>query len=394
MKKILAVLISVLLCLSLMPSAGFADDLPVISNDPQNLRWPEGSDAYYQCKVENDPGHEKFLYQWYIVYNNVIYNASGYSSSDPWLSYCDPSKGMGVGGIGNVFYISGIKSGLNGAEIYCIVKTPDNKYFEESAHAVIMVGDDNMFTPPEISVPHMVKCKQDEYVELFCDARPTSGNVSEKGDNLYYLWYETSNGKLFDIIAVDRGADDEPIFVPDTSVPGWYYYVCGVEDRADDAHTNQSYSSVITLVVTEKESVTGIGISQLPDKMEYRDGEYIDLTGLEVTVTTNYGYSGHNHFDVVSYSPKVAEYVPGGVVTVTVSFDEGDVSFDIAVIKDQSSGTHGGETDGKPDGGVNTPEKDSAIPWYVFVIGGMALIIVILLLILLSKKKKKGQDKQ
>ena len=393
MKKALSILVCVLLCLWAMPAASFAEDLPVIANDPQNLRWPEGGDAYYQCRVENDPGHEKYIYQWYIIYEGVIYNASGYSPSDPWVSFCDPSKGMGVGGIGNTFYISGIEYGLDGAQIYCIVKTPDNKYFEESAHAVIMVGAPSMFTPPEISVPHMVQCKQGEYVELYCDARPTSGNVSEKGDNLYYMWYQTPSGDLFDIIAVDRGAEDEPTFVPDTSVPGWYYYVCGVEDRSGEELTNQSYSSVITLVVTEKETVTGIGISQLPDKMEYQDGEYIDLTGLEVTVSTNYGYTGHNHFDVVDYSPKIAQYVPGGIVKVTVSFDEGDVSFDVAVLKDSSSGSSGGaDAEGKPGEGDGGSEKEGSVPWYVFVIGGMALIIVILVVILLSKKKKKGQE--
>ena len=393
MKKTIAIITVILLVLALTAGSSFADDVPVIGQDPQNLRWPEGGDAYYQCKVENDPGHEKYLYEWYIIYENVIYKATGYSASDPWVSQCDPAKGMGVGGIGNTFYISGVKSGLDGAEIYCIVKTPDYKYFAESAHAVIMVGYPDMFTPPEIIVPHMVTCKQGDYVELYCEAHCTSGNVSEKGDNLYYLWYETPSGRLFDIIAVDRGAEDEPIFVPDTSEAGWYYYVCGVEDRADGVLTNFSYSSVITLVVTDKETVTGIGITQLPNKMEYRDGESIDLTGLEVMVTTNYDYLYLDDSDVKSYSPKSAEYAPGGIVRVTVSFEEGDVAFDVAVLKDQSSSSGGG-TGTKPEGDPGGSSKEDSIPWYIFVIGGMALVIIILLIILLTKKKKDKEKEK
>ena len=396
MKKTIAVITVLFLILALMPASSFAEDeIPVISHDPQNLRWPEGADAYYQCKAENDPGHEKFLYEWYIIYENVVYKATGYSMSDPWVSQCDPSKGMGVGGIGNTFFLSGIKSGLDGAEIYCIVKSGDGKYFEESAHAVIMVGYPDMFTPPEISVPHMVTCRQDEYVELYCEARCTSGNVSEKGDNLEYLWYETASGNLFDIIAVDRGAEDSPIFVPDTSVPGWYYYVCGVTDRADDALTNVSYSSVITLVVSDRETVTGIGISRLPDKMEYQDGEKIDLTGLEVSVATNYGYYELDEGDAKKVSPDTAKYTAGGIMTVKVSFDEGDVTFDVAVLKESGtkpSGTDG--TDTKPGGTAEPDGKSTPIPWYIFVIGGMALIILILLIILLTRKKKDKQEKK
>ena len=377
MKKLTAVTAVLLLAAMLIPSPVIAADVPVISSQPQNLRWPEGETAYYTVKAEGDPGHEKYVYQWYIIYDGVIYNASSWKASDPWIKYTDPYSGMGVGTVGSSFYISGIKSGLDGAEIYCIVKTPDNSAFEESAHAVIMVGPYTMFTPPEITVPSHVKCRQDEDVELTCEARCTSGNVGNYGDFLNYTWYQSYTGRLQDISAVNRGAETSAAFHPDTSVPGIYYYVCSVEDPGEGTMTNMSYSSVITLEVTEKEKVLSLGITRLPNKMEYRDGEDIDITGLEVTQTTNYGYKDLTWKDATGYTPARAKVTDDGLFTITVSFGDESVSFEAAVLKDKE------DVPTDPE-----PEKKEGVPAYVYVLGFIGIVIIILLIILIIKLSK------
>ena len=121
LKKIIAVLIAaaavILPLLSVCPLA-MAAETPIIEEAPKNLQWPEGSLASYQCVCENDKGHEKFIYEWHIVFEGKDYKFE--ALNDPWCDYVDKSNS---GTIGNAIFFGDINHGLNGAEVYCVVKS-------------------------------------------------------------------------------------------------------------------------------------------------------------------------------------------------------------------------------------------------------------------------------
>ena len=76
LRKFLSLFTVVVLILApLLSASAFAeaDETPVIEQAPKNLQWPEGSLASYQCVCENDKGHEKFIYEWHIVYEEKDY---------------------------------------------------------------------------------------------------------------------------------------------------------------------------------------------------------------------------------------------------------------------------------------------------------------------------------
>ena len=95
---------------------------------------------------------------------------------------------------------------------------------------------------PVISVPQSMTVTQGDILDLYCSA------TSPDGSQLSYLWYSTSTGKLEDIIAVNRGAETNDTLRVDTTYPGTYYYVCGV----DTANGGSTYSSIITVTVVER----------------------------------------------------------------------------------------------------------------------------------------------
>ena len=255
--KVVSCFIALVFVISaIFASAAYAEvpkQIPVISKAPNNLSWPEGSLAYYQCVCENDKGHEKFTYEWHIIFaeNGKDYTVNNFN--DAWCKYINASS-SDTGLIGNCIYLDGVKQGLSGSEIYC--KVIGNDGTVETPRAVISVCEASRFTPPEIIVPVYITCYTGEKVEIKAEAHGTAGNADQFRDYISYHWYRTDTGKLQNIIAIDTGKDmyEDKTFTPDTSKAGTYYYVCGVFDGEENnpKMANYSYSNVITVEVVDK----------------------------------------------------------------------------------------------------------------------------------------------
>ena len=180
------------------------------------------------------------------MYKGVSYDTNkSFAEGHPWQ---DGVLGSGYGSNdkGNTFFINGIGSALDGAEIYCIVSNKTGSV--TSARAYISVGGSKF--PPELKVSASVRVEKGKVLKLYCDAKASDGDEVKS-----YLWYETTTGKLKDIVAIGANegySEEDPILVCDTGKAGMRYYVCYVETNLG----GKAYSSVIPVTVVEKAAPT------------------------------------------------------------------------------------------------------------------------------------------
>ncbi len=251
-RKILSVFAAaVIVIIPLISLSAFAadDETPVIVEVPKNLQWPEGSLASYKCECENDPDHDKFEYEWHIVYDGKDYTFKS-ELDDPWCDYIEKNTSSADK---NVLNLNGINHVLNGAEIYCLIK--NNGAEAKTPKATVFIIDEDKFTPPVITAPVFVTCAQGDELDLTVRGEGTAGNVSLTRDYISYHWYTAQNGSINDLIPIETGKDvyENGVYRVDTSKTGTYYFVCGVFDGLNNENMcNYSYTNVITVEVTEK----------------------------------------------------------------------------------------------------------------------------------------------
>lgn len=260
-RKTLCVIIAVILvsAAALAPavSATVPVVTPVITSAPGNLQWPEDSLASYKCVCENDPQHDKFTYEWHIVYDGADYKV-GSGFSDPWCAHVD-TKSASTKLAGNEIYLDGIKHGLNGAEIYCTVISSNSSV--STPPSTIFIIDEGRFTPPDITAPVFIECEQGDKVELNVKGTTTAGNVSLYRDYISYHWYSSEDGRVSDIVPIETGKDiyENGSLIIDTGKVGTYYYICGVFDGVDNQNMcNRSYSNAIVVSVLEKSAAPAV----------------------------------------------------------------------------------------------------------------------------------------
>ena len=256
-RKISSVVIAavfIFAALSASASATVPVVTPVISSAPGNLQWPEDSLASYQCVCENDTGHDKFTYEWHIIYNDVDYKVGG-GFTDPWCAHVN-TKSANTGLVGNAIFLDGIQHGLNGAGIYC--KVIGSNAAVSTPVSTIFIIDPGKFTPPQITSPVYVECEKGDKVDLTVKGTTTAGNVDLFRDYISYHWYLSKNGTVNDMEPIETGKDiyKNNVYTVDTSVTGTFYYVCGVFDGVENQNMcNRSYTNVITVTVKEKQVV-------------------------------------------------------------------------------------------------------------------------------------------
>ena len=242
MKKATAVLMFILILATFALTPSLAAGNIVITRQPQNGTFPENSAASWSVEAAGD----NLSYHWFIVYKGVTYDTNkSFAEGHPWQ---DGVLGSGYGSNdkGNTFFINGIGSALDGAEIYCIVSNKTGSV--TSARAYISVGGSK--SPPELKVSASVRVEKGKVLKLYCDAKASDGDEVKS-----YLWYETTTGKLKDIVAIGANegySEEDPILVCDTGKAGTRYYVCYVETKLG----GKAYSSVIPVTVVEKAAPT------------------------------------------------------------------------------------------------------------------------------------------
>ena len=242
MKKATAVLIFILILATFALTPSLAAGNIVITRQPQNGTFPENSVASWSVEAAGD----NLSYHWFIVYKGVTYDTNkSFAEGHPWQDGVVGS-GYGSNDKGNTFFINGIGSALDGAEIYCIVSNKTGSV--TSARAYISVGGSK--SPPELKVSASVRVEKGKVLKLYCDAKASDGDEVKS-----YLWYETTTGKLKDIVAIGANegySEKDPILVCDTGKAGTRYYVCYVETKLG----GKAYSSVIPVTVVEKAAPT------------------------------------------------------------------------------------------------------------------------------------------
>ena len=231
------ILFAIILMISMLTPAFAAGGIEII-HQPQNMVFPENASAYWTVEATG----ENLVYDWFIVYKGVAYNTiTSFDDNHPWLEGV-VGDGYGRNDVGNGFFINGIGSALDGAEIYCVVSNGTGSVTSKSAY--ISVGGKK--SPPQLTVPASVTIERDKVLKLHCDAKAADGDSIKS-----YTWYETASGEMKDIIAIgakEGYTEENSILVCDTTQPGTRYYVCYVETELG----GRAYSSVIPVTVTEK----------------------------------------------------------------------------------------------------------------------------------------------
>ena len=232
-----ALLVAFILMVSMVTPV-FATAEIEITRQPQNSVFPENASAYWTVEATG----EDLVYDWFIVYEGVAYNTiTSFVENHPWQEGVT-GDGYGRNDVGNGFFISGIGSALDGAEIYCVVSNQTGSVTSQNAY--ISVGGEK--SPPQLTVPALVTAEKDEVLKLHCDAQAADGDKIRS-----YTWYETASGELKDIVAIgakEGQPEENPILVCDTTQTGTRFYVCYVETDFG----GRAYSSVIPVIVTEK----------------------------------------------------------------------------------------------------------------------------------------------
>ncbi len=231
MKRIISICLCMIMLLAGIPAAAASD--VSIGMQPQNPTYPEYSNAIYSVEAYGD----NLKCTWYLEFEGETYNISDTSgSAKPWEVYAGETYGATKDGNTFRYSFGGIEEGLNGAKIYCKIKS--GKKTVTSDKAIISIGGSAQ--PPETRVPAGMEVMQGENLDLYCYAS------SPDGSSLNYLWYITSSGKLPDITAINRGSETSDTLRCDTSDVGTKYYVCMVTTSAGGC----AYTSVIPVTVT------------------------------------------------------------------------------------------------------------------------------------------------
>lgn len=241
MRKTFCLMLFVLMCCMLTIPATAASEEPVITLQPQSPNYPEYSVAVYTVKAEGT----NLKATWYMEWLGKTYTISDVGGAmQDWEPYAGESYGARkLDDNTFAFVFEGIEYDLDGAYIWCVIE--DGHYSVTSQKNRISVGNENM--PPEIvSIPSEMTVEQGDLAEIRCVAKTTDGS------QLSFLWYETDTGKREDIRAVNRGTETADYLICETDNVGTRNYICLVTS----ANGGMTYSSVVTVTVTEKQMIT------------------------------------------------------------------------------------------------------------------------------------------
>ncbi len=252
MKKTIILLMTILLLCTLALPALAASQEPIITQQPQNSVYQEYSTAEYSVTVFG----ENLRCTWYLEFEGKTYNISNTEGgAKPWEWYAGETYGAEVHKNGQTttftYFFGGIEAPLDGAILYPVIE--DGHYDLTGDPVTIRVSKD-VTAPPKISLAPSMEIYQGDPLDLYCNA------ISPTGSALSYLWYETSTGKLQDIMAINKGMETADTLSCDTSKVGTRYYVCMVTT----AEGGCAYSSVIPVTVTKRLEVPVIQTTTLP----------------------------------------------------------------------------------------------------------------------------------
>ena len=149
-----------------------------------------------------------------------------------------------------------------------------------------------------------------------------TASVSDAG-TISYEWYAINasdwSGKLLE-------GETGPVFKPSTEFIGTDYYYC-IITNTNNGMREQKLTPALAVNVTEP-TVTSIAIATLPDKREYTEGDRLDPRGLSLLVYYSNGTSVTEN-EGFTLSPEALDRP--GTQTITVTYQEQTCTFPVIV---------------------------------------------------------------
>ena len=298
---------------------------PVIDSTGPDVHMKVGSETGVWCHATvGDQG--TLTYQWYKTNVNditTIKAITGANSSDLDLKqdYAEVA-----------YYCCGVWNNLNG-------KQSDPVYSR-----LIRVE----FFDPTPAVPVITATGPDVYMKVNAETSVWCDAKSQDGGTLTYQWYNSDTNDISTIKAIDGATEATYVFKREQ--PELKYYCCAVWNNRDGQQSTPVYSRMIRVEIfsdepepPETETVQAIEIMEMPYKLEYQDGEALDLKGLKVRVLTNLGF-----FDLTdgeNLTVTQPDYSNPGTQIIIVSYEGVSDTFEITVKGKEAS---------QPDPGRNT----------------------------------------
>ncbi|MBR5767989.1 MAG: bacterial Ig-like domain-containing protein, partial [Clostridia bacterium] len=331
LSKIAVIAVAAALLTAMLTVFPAAAKTPVISLNPQSVRWPATAKAaVYSCRCSNENTEygPEFEREWYFFYNGMDFAAKDVFAKPIDYPFGDFDKD-GSGFVGTTIMIANPGKGLEGTEIYCVVKS-DDSHFAESTHATILFDSAAISSeaPEFTSVPAEITATAGKSFTITCDYT-YQGQCSTTP-----MWYETPNGKLENIqLIMDAG--EKKSFTDKRNSPGDYYYVFAVElESLNGKDTSISYSSPIHVRVKagggeQSEQSVGLEITSLPKKTSYFLGDTLSLKGLVVRYYTDLGFQDIKDGKGMGVSPTTLTKF--GTNRITLIYEGLTTYFDVEV---------------------------------------------------------------
>lgn len=190
------------------------------------------------------------------------------------------------------------------------------------------------FFSPEPAVPVITATGPDVHMKVNADTAVWCDAKSQDGGTLTYQWYNSETNDISTLKAIDGATQATYEFK--RSQPELKYYCCAVWNNRDGQQSAPVYSRMVRVEIfsdepepPEVETVQAIEITEMPNKLEYKDGEALDLKGLKVRVLTNLGF-----FDLSDGERLTAtqpDYNNPGTQIIIVSYEGVSDTFEITV---------------------------------------------------------------
>ena len=394
MKRFASALIVLILVMSLVPSAFAAEPAePVMNGEMPDCYMNVGEEITLWCYAESPDGGT-LTYQWYVSDTpnmpdiRAIFGAESstytFSREQPYVAYYCCGVWNEVGGVKSApiytrliraeFFVPGPAQPVIGSEM------PD---------CYMPVGDE---------------------ITLWCDA------VSPDGGEINYQWYVNTKESYENMYPVTAGC--ESTLKLDAAKPRVEYYCCAVWNTHGPLEAGPVYTRLIRVEFydpnpsqggQEAETIIGIAISKMPDKLKYKVGEQLDLNGLKVKISTSTGTKELDDNSKLTVSG--SDTSKAGIQSVFISYEGKITSFTIEVTdesaqppkndtqnqapistqpnsNEQQNASSNTNVSGQPSGtsAQNGTFTVSTLTLILIVLVGV--LIGIILVLLLTRKKK------
>ena len=392
MKRLIPVIIAMILILSAAPVAFAAEpQQPVMNGEMPDCYQYTGEEITLWCYAEVADGGT-LTYQWYVsdtpempnirAIDGAVNSTYSFSREQPYVAY----------------YCCGVWNEVGGVK-------------SQPTYTRLIRAE--FFVPGPLS-PTINSQMPDCYMPIGKDITVWCDAVSPDGGILEYQWFVSENPSYENMYPVTAGA--ESTLTLDSNKPKVEYYCCAVKNTFDSLESAPVYTRLIRVEFYDPdpaETVIGIAVSNMPDKLKYKVGEDLDLKGLKVKVSTNKGakeLEDNSKLEVTGYDKSKA-----GMQSVFISYEGKITSFMVEVAEESAQPPkndtqnqvpvntvpNGGSTQNNTENAQNSASNNNSAPAQpaqsgsftvntltVILIALVGVLVGVILVLLLTKKKK------